>query len=108
MNWDASEHFCISIAVVGAAIAYIYKAIKFAKRPKDEIDEKLQRDYNRINGHDRDIREIKETLDYIKQSLRLQMENDKVILEHMRTNNSTGKISEREKAIFNFLQEHQQ
>ena len=108
MNWDMIEHACISIAVVGAAIAYIYKAVKFAKRPKDEVDAKLQRDYDRINDHDRDIRDIKDTLEYIKQSLRLQMENDKVILEHMRTNNSTGKIAKREQAIFEFLQEHQQ
>ena len=63
MNWwELLEHLCVSIAIVGAAIAYIYKAFKFAKKPKDDIDNKLQRDYDRINDHDRDIREIKETL----------------------------------------------
>ena len=106
--WEHIQSACVSVAVVGAAIAYIYKAVKFAKAPKEDIYAKLQRDYDKINDHDKDIREIKATLEYLKESLILQIENDLVILEHMRTNNSTGKIAEREAKTKEFLLNHQQ
>ena len=51
---------------------------------------------------------IKSDMEYLKKSLRLLMENDKVMLEHMRTNNATGEIAKREKATFDFLNAHQQ
>ena len=105
--WNIIEHACISIAVIGAALVYIAKGVKTIKKPADDVNDKLQRDYDKINDHDKDIRGIQSTLDYLKDSLVLQMENDLVILEHMRTNNSTGKIAERESKTKEFLLKHQ-
>ena len=42
MDWETIEHICISIAVVGAAVTYIYKAFKFAKKPADDINSKVK------------------------------------------------------------------
>ena len=98
---------CVGFSTVCVAVGWLIKIIKGIKRPKDDIDDKLQRDYDRINKLDKDMKAIEKTLEYIKQSLKIQMENDKVILEHMRTNNATGDIAEREKATFNFLNSNQ-
>lgn len=99
---------CTGFTVVCVAIGWLIKIIKNAKQPISNVDEKLQRDYKRINEIDKEIEELQDTLQYIKASLKLQMENDLVILEHMRTNNSTGKIAEREEKTKQFLLEHQQ
>lgn len=90
------------------ALEKLQDIIHKARKPAKDVDEKLARDYDRINTLERELKELKETLDYVKDSLMLQMENDLVILEHMRTNNSTGKISEREDVVKHFLLEHQQ
>ena len=55
----------------------------------------------------KEMKEIRSDLDYLKDALKLLLENDKVMLEHIRTNNATGKIANRETATFNFLNEHQ-
>ena len=99
---------CGSFSVVCVAAGWLIKIIKGIKKPKDDIDDKLQRDYDRLNEHDKEMKIIKSDMEYLKKSLRLLMENDKVMLEHMRTNNATGEIAKREKATFDFLNAHQQ
>lgn len=90
------------------ALEKLQDIIRKAKKPVKDVDEKLARDYDRLNALDKELKELKEVLDYVKDSLMLLMENDLVTLEHMRTNNSTGKISEREDVVKHFLLEHQQ
>lgn len=85
----------------------IQSIIHKAKQPQENNDDKFARDYKRLNKHDEEIDSIRKDMDYIMESLLLQTQNDMVILEHMRTNNSTGKIAEREKAIQDFLLKHQ-
>ena len=98
---------CVGFTSVCVAAGWLIRIIKGVKKPKDDIDDKLQRDYDRINEHDKEMKEIKSDMAYLKESLKLLLENDKVMLEHMRTNNATGEIAKREKATFDFLNEHQ-
>ena len=90
-----------------SALEKIQEIIKKAKQPTEDVEEKLARDYSRINNLEAEMENIKDDLEYVRDSLMLQMENDLVILEHMRTNNSTGKIAEREEEIKKFLLKHQ-
>ena len=96
MNWEMIEHMCISIAVVGAALSYIYRGFKFAKKPSDNINEKLDRDYNRLNKHD-------EEFEYISKAIAMLLRSDMIMLGHLRTGNNTGKISSMEKELQEFL-----
>lgn len=99
---------CTYFTVVCVAIGWMIKIVKSAKKPVDDIDDKLERDYNRLNQHEKDMKKIESDMNYLKDALKLLLENDKVMLEHMRTNNATGKINDRETATFRFLNEHQQ
>lgn len=104
------EKFMAALALFTAlciAVGWVIKIVRGLKAPKNEIDDKLQRDYDRINQHDKEMKEIRSDLDYLKDALKLLLENDKVMFEHIRTNNATGKIANRETATFNFLNEHQ-
>ena len=104
---DLILKICAGFTCICVAAGWLIKIIKGIKKPKDDIDDKLQRDYDRINEHDKEMKEIKSDMAYLKESLKLLLENDKVMLEHMRTNNATGEIAKREKATFDFLNEHQ-
>lgn len=104
------EKFMAALALfttLCVAVGWVAKIVRGIRAPKTDIDNKLQRDYDRINQHDKEMKEIRSDLDYLKDALKLLLENDKVMLEHMRTNNATGKIGERESATFHFLNEHQ-
>ena len=98
---------CGGFSCVCVAMGWLIKIIKGIKKPADDVNNKLQRDYDRINELDQNMKRINDILAYLKEGFDVQLENDKVILEHMRTNNSTGEIEKREKAIYDFLKGHQ-
>ena len=96
MDWDAVQSICVSIAVVGAAITYIYKGIKFAKKPSDDINEKLDNDNKRLKSLEGQYR-------YIVSSIGVLMRSNLVILRHLQTGNESGKMSKMEQELQNFL-----
>ena len=96
MNWEIIEHICISVAVVGAALTYIYKGIKFAKKPADDVNEKLARDYKKIG-------ELEEQQNYNSKAVKLLMRSEMAILNHLQSGNSTGEMAKVEKDIKEFL-----
>ena len=89
------------------ALEKLQDIIKKAKQPTRDVEAKLKSDFDRINALENEMSDIRNDLEYVRDSLMLQMENDLVILEHMRTNNSTGKIADREAEIKKFLLKHQ-
>lgn len=98
---------CGGFSCVCVAVGWLIKIVRGIKKPADDVNDKLQRDFDRLNQLDEDMNDIRGTLKYLIESQTLQIENDQVILEHLRTNNSTGKIAEREEAIDKFLKDHQ-
>ena len=98
---------CGGFSCVCVAVGWLIKIVKGVRKPSEDVNAKLKRDYDRINALDEDMKDIRYILSYLIDSQTLQIENDQVILEHLRTNNSTGKIAEREKAIDKFLKDHQ-
>ena len=96
INWEVIEHVCISIAVVGAAITYIYKGVKFAKKPADDVMEKLDRDNRRLNA-------LEDEICYNSKAIKILMRSELALLGHISTGNSSGEISKVEKEIQEFL-----
>lgn len=101
---------CAGFTAVCVAVGWVIKIIVAIKKPKNDIDAKLQRDYDRLNDMDAILKEfrgqfekIDEKLDRIEETSNFLLENDIVGFEHMRTNNATGKISKREEDIHQFL-----
>ena len=99
MNWEVFEQACISIAIVGAALTYIYRGLKFAKKPADDVNEKLDRDNRRLNS-------LEEKQDYNSKAIKMLMRGELAILGHISTNNNTGEIAKVEKEMKEFLLNH--
>lgn len=87
---------CGGFSTICVAIGWLVKVIKAAKKPKDDIDAKLDRDKKRLDQHEEMLNEIVKVQPML---LRSQY----VILQHMRTNNSTGEIAKQEEAINDYL-----
>lgn len=96
LDWETIEHICISIAVIGAAITYIYKGFKFAKKPSDEVNEKLKRDFN-------ELRKLRSESDYMKEAVKLLIRSNLTILGHLGDGNHTSEMAKMETEIQNFL-----
>ena len=101
---------CVSFTAICVAVGWLIKIIRELKKPKDDIDAKLDRDYNRLNdmesiirGFNKQFTVIEGKLDRLDQQNKFLLENDIIGFEHMRTNNATGRIAEREHELQQFL-----
>ena len=104
MNWETIEHICISIAVVGAAIAYIYKAFKFVKKPADDAKDTIQGNKDKIGEHEDKFKEVNETLEYLKNANNLIIRSLFTVLGELSVNNDVnGNIKNAQSEIQKFL-----
>lgn len=89
-----------AVALIGG-IKYLKKEIKDAisEMLKDEfadIDDKLDKDNRRI-------KDLEDANKFMYKAISLLLQDDLAILEHLRTNNSTGKMAEQEQKVQDFL-----
>ena len=62
----------------------------------ESVDKKLDKDNRRIN-------DLEDQMKFMYKAISLLLQDDLAILEHLRTNNSTGKMAEQEKLVQEFL-----
>lgn len=89
-----------AVALIGG-IKYLKKEIKEAisEMLKDEfksVDDKLDSDNKRI-------KDLEDANKFMYKAISLLLQDDLAILEHLRTNNSTGKMAEQEQKVQDFL-----
>ena len=105
----------ITIGQIAAAVIFIgglYGGVKYLKKElKDAIlemmsdsmskmltgvDKKFDNDNKRIN-------DLEKQLGFILKAISLLLQDDLAILEHLRTDNNTGKMAEQEQKVQEFL-----
>lgn len=94
---------CGGFSCVCVAVGWLVKIVKGVKKPADDVNEKLKRDYARINSLEEDMTAIKSFMTNLQEGFTFLLENDMIAFEHMRTNNATGKISKQEEQIHAYL-----
>lgn len=62
----------------------------------DDVDKKLDNDNKRMN-------DLEKQTQFLYKAISLLLQDDLAILEHLRTNNSTGKMKEQEQKVQDFL-----
>lgn len=103
----------ITIGQIAAVIAFIvalYGGVKYLKKElKDAIVEMLKDQFKevdkKLDNDNKRIQELESHLAFILKAISLLLQDDLAILEHLRTSNATGKMSEQEDKVHNFLTE---
>ena len=93
------EKFMMALALFTAlcvAGGWLLKIIKGLKKPSDDINDKLQRDYDRLNKLEREFT-------YVNDAVALLMKADLALVRHLTTDNNTGEMASIEKEIQHFL-----
>ena len=107
VTWsDALQVFlagCAAFTCVCVAGGWFFKIVKGVKKPVDDVNDKLQRDFDRINSLDKEIKLLDNRLDYIANAVSILMQCDLVMLGHMKTNNNTGQIIKMEGDLRKFM-----
>lgn len=94
---------CVGFSSICVAGGHLLKIIDKAKKPVEDtkdkfkrIDEKLEDDYKRI-------RRIEDQNAFMLKAISLLLQDDLVILNHLRTDNNTGEMSKQEQKVQEFL-----
>lgn len=72
------------------------KIIKGLRKPSIDVNEKLDNDNKRIKA-------LEDQSAFILKAISLLLQDDMVILNHLRTTNNTGEMAEQEKKVQEFL-----
>lgn len=93
------EKFMMALALFTAlcvAGGWLLKIIKGVKQPVESVNDKLARDYRKIN-------ELEAKQDYNGKAIKLLMRGELAILGHLSTNNNSGEMASIEADIQEFL-----
>ena len=101
----------ITLAQIAAVIAFIvalYGGVKYLKKElKDGISEMMKDQFKaidtKLDNDNRRIKDLEEANKFMYKAISLLLQDDLAILEHLRTNNSTGKMAEQEQKVQEFL-----
>lgn len=89
---------CGGFSCVCVAGGYLIKIIRAAKKPSDDIKTMLKND-------DKRLKTLEESVAFLAKAISLLLQDDLVILNHLRTNNATGEIKNQEDKVHEFLTE---
>lgn len=87
---------CVGFSSVCAAVVWAIKIVKGLKKPSIDVNEKLDNDNKRIKA-------LEENMGFILKAISLLLQDDLVILKHLRTSNNTGKMEKQENKVQDFL-----
>lgn len=101
----------ITIGQLAAFIAFVvalYGGIKYLKKElKEAITEMLKDQFRdvdtKLDNDNKRIKEIEAQMGFMYKAISLLLQDDIAILEHLRTNNATGKMAEQEQKVQDFL-----
>lgn len=101
----------ITLGQVAAVIAFVvalYGGVKYLKKEvRDAITEMLKSQFEdvdkKLDNDNRRINDLEDQMKFMYKAISLLLQDDLAILEHLRTNNSTGKMAEQEKLVQEFL-----
>ena len=82
---------------------WLIKIIKGLKKPVDDVKLRLDGQDQKLANDNERLKKIESTLEELREVQPMILRSEYVILQHMRTNNSTGEIAKQEEAINNYL-----
>lgn len=103
----------ITLTQVAAVIAFVvalYGGVKYLKKElKDAISDMLKDQFrsvdSKLDSDNRRIKDLEEQQMFLYKAISLLLQDDLAILEHLRTDNATGKMAKQEAKVQEFLTE---
>lgn len=101
----------ITIEQIAAFVVFVvglYGGVKYLKKElKDALSEMLKEEFDsvdkKLDSDNRRIKDLEDQNKFIYKAISLLLQDDLAILEHLRTDNATGKMAEQEQKVQDFL-----
>lgn len=87
---------CGGFTTICVAGSNLIKIIKSVRKPSEDVHKMLDNDNKRI-------KELETQFGFVLKAISLLLQDDLVILNHLRTDNNTGEIAKQETKVQDFL-----
>lgn len=94
---------CGGFHTIYLAGEHLAEIIKKFRKPSDDVKARLEAQDKQLNSNDERLKKLEKAIDELLKIQPMILRSEYVILQHMRTNNSTGEIAKQEEAINNYL-----
>ena len=94
---------CIGFSTMCVAAGWLIKIIKALKAPADKVNSNIKNNGEQIGRNDKRISMLERQNGFILKAISLLLQDDLVILNHLRTTNNTGEMAEQETKVQDFL-----
>lgn len=94
------------IVVFGGASVYVTKAVKKVLKPMTDLKEEVQRHSEYLDNDNKRLKKMEDTIEDMRKAQRLLLRSQLTVLEHLETNNATGKMAKSRQDINDFLIEN--
>ena len=94
---------CGGFSTVCIAGGWVIKITRGLKKPSQDVKARLDSQDQKLANDNERLKKIESTLEELYEVQPMILRSEYVILQHMRTNNSTGEIAKQEEAINNYL-----
>lgn len=96
------------IAAIIAFVVALYGGVKYLKKEvREALAEMLKSQFEdvdkRLDNDNKRLNDLEKQMQFLYKAISLLLQDDIAILEHLRTNNATGKMAEQEKKVQDFL-----
>ena len=94
---------CGGFSSICVAVGWLVKIIRGVKKPSDDVKARFKATDEKLDNDNKRIKELEDRTATIMKAISLLLQDDIAILEHLRTNNATGKMAEQERKVQDFL-----
>lgn len=94
---------CGGFSTICVAGGWLIKIIKGIRKPSDDTKKRLDAQDQKLDNDNKRLKLLEESVSELLKAQPMILRSEYVILQHMRTNNSTGDIAKQEEAINEYL-----
>ena len=94
---------CGGFSTICVAGGWLIKIIKGIRKPSDDTKKRLDAQDQKLDNDNKRLKLLEESVSELLKVQPMILRSEYVILQHMRTNNSTGDIAKQEEAINEYL-----
>ena len=94
---------CGGFSTICVAGGWLIKIIKGIRKPSNDVKNRLDDHDHKLENDNKRLKLLEETTSELLRVQPMILRSEYVILQHMRTQNSTGEIAKQEEAINEYL-----
>ena len=94
---------CVGFSSICVAGGHLIKIVDKVKKPADDVKAQIKKVDEKADINDKRISRIEEQNIFMLKAISLLLQDDLVILNHLRTDNNSGEMSKQEQKVQDFL-----